>query len=84
MFLAGRWHTLVLPAPPAGTSRADSLDVEVLQRTVLEPLLSVGDPRTDKRIDFVGGIRGTRSSSGSSRAARRPWRSRCFRSASTT
>jgi uncharacterized protein (DUF1015 family) len=30
-----------------------------LQRQVLEPLLEVGDPRTDKRIDFVGGIRGT-------------------------
>jgi uncharacterized protein (DUF1015 family) len=58
MYLAGRWHTLVLPAPSAGTSRADSLDVEVLQRTVLEPQLGVGDPRTDKRIDFVGGIRG--------------------------
>ena len=31
----------------------------MLQRAVLEPLLKVGDPRTDKRIDFVGGIRGT-------------------------
>ena len=48
-----------LPAPAAGTPRADALDVEVLQRAVLEPLLGVGDPRTDKRIDFVGGIRGT-------------------------
>jgi uncharacterized protein (DUF1015 family) len=35
------------------------LDVEVLQRRILEPFLKVGDPRTDKRIDFVGGIRGT-------------------------
>jgi uncharacterized protein (DUF1015 family) len=31
----------------------------VLQKQVLEPLLKVGDPRTDKRVDFVGGIRGT-------------------------
>ena len=59
MFLAGAWHTLELPAPAAGTSRADGLDVEVLQREVLGPLLKIGDVRTDKRIDFVGGIRGT-------------------------
>jgi len=58
VYLAGAWHTLRLPAPGAGASRADSLDVEVLQQRVLEPLLKVGDPRVDKRIDFVGGIRG--------------------------
>jgi uncharacterized protein (DUF1015 family) len=49
---------VTLPTPAAGASRADSLDVEVLQQRVLEPLLKVGDPRSDKRIDFVGGIRG--------------------------
>jgi uncharacterized protein (DUF1015 family) len=59
MFLAGRWYAVTLPPPPAGTPRADTLDVEVLQRVVLAPLLGVGDPRTDKRIEFVGGIRGT-------------------------
>jgi uncharacterized protein (DUF1015 family) len=58
MFLAGRWHTLTLGAPAPGTSRADALDVEQLQRQVLAPILKVGDPRTDKRIDFIGGIRG--------------------------
>jgi uncharacterized protein (DUF1015 family) len=58
MYLAGRWHRLALPPAPAGTPRADALDVEVLQRRVLEPLLKVGDPRSDKRIDFVGGVRG--------------------------
>ena len=58
MFLAGRWHTLELPAPAAGTPPSDALDVEVLQQRVLQPILGVGDPRTDKRIDFVGGIRG--------------------------
>jgi uncharacterized protein (DUF1015 family) len=58
LYLGGRWHTLVLPVPAAGTPRADALDVEVLQRQVLEPHLGVGDPRTDKRVDFVGGIRG--------------------------
>lgn len=58
MFLAGAWHTLTLPASPAGTSRADTLDVEVLHREVLGPVLGIGDIRTDKRVDFVGGIRG--------------------------
>ena len=59
MWLDGRWYAIALPAPDAGASRADSLDVEVLQRRILEPILRVGDPRVDKRIDFVGGIRGT-------------------------
>jgi uncharacterized protein (DUF1015 family) len=36
-----------------------SLDVSLLQDRVLSPILGIGDPRTDKRIDFVGGIRGT-------------------------
>jgi uncharacterized protein (DUF1015 family) len=58
MYLAGRWHRLTLPAVALGTPRAESLDVEVLQRRVLEPLLKIGDPRSDKRIDFVGGARG--------------------------
>jgi uncharacterized protein (DUF1015 family) len=59
MYLAGRWHTLTLPASPAGTAHADTLGVAVLQREVLGPLLGIGDVRTDKRIDFVGGARGT-------------------------
>jgi uncharacterized protein (DUF1015 family) len=59
MFLDGRWHALALRPPPPGTVRSDALDVEQLQRQVLGPLLGVGDARTDKRIDFVGGVRGT-------------------------
>jgi len=59
MHLAGRWYTLTLAPPAPGTSRADALDVEQLQRQVLAPQLKVGDPRTDKRIEFIGGIRGT-------------------------
>jgi uncharacterized protein (DUF1015 family) len=60
MFLAGAWYALDLSgAAPADGSRAGSLDVALLQRHVLEPLLKVGDVRTDKRIDFVGGARGT-------------------------
>jgi uncharacterized protein (DUF1015 family) len=35
------------------------LDVDLLQASVLEPILKIKDPRTDSRIDFVGGIRGT-------------------------
>jgi uncharacterized protein (DUF1015 family) len=60
IYLAGRWHRLELD--PAGIDRADpiaSLDVSLLQDRVLSPILGIGDPRTDKRIDFVGGIRGT-------------------------
>jgi uncharacterized protein (DUF1015 family) len=59
MFLDGAWHTLTLPAPASGASRADSLDVEVLHQHVLAPLLEIGDVRADKRIDFIGGSRGT-------------------------
>ena len=60
VYLAGRWHTLELPATPAGSSTIAGLDVSKLQEGVLAPLLGIEDPRTDKRIDFVGGIRGTR------------------------
>jgi uncharacterized protein (DUF1015 family) len=59
MYLDGQWHSIELPASPAGTPRADALAVAVLQREVLDPLLGIGDVRTDKRIEFVGGVRGT-------------------------
>jgi uncharacterized protein (DUF1015 family) len=59
MFLDRRWHVLTLPPPPASAGPADRLDVERLQQTVLAPLLGIGDPRTDRRIDFIGGVRGT-------------------------
>jgi uncharacterized protein (DUF1015 family) len=59
MFLDGQWHTIVLGDPPRGLEAADRLDVSRLQDTVLTPLLGIGDVRTDKRIDFVGGARGT-------------------------
>ena len=59
MYLAGRWHTVALADPAAGAAPADRLDVALLQDQVLAPLLGIADPRTDKRIDFVGGIRGT-------------------------
>lgn len=60
MFLAGRWHELALRSDaekPSGV--VNSLDVSILQERLLDPVLGIKDVRTDKRIDFVGGIRGT-------------------------
>jgi uncharacterized protein (DUF1015 family) len=59
MFLDGAWHTIELGPAPAASGAADRLDVSRLQDQVLAPLLGIGDVRTDKRIDFVGGARGT-------------------------
>jgi uncharacterized protein (DUF1015 family) len=60
MYLDGKWHVLDLwGAAPADGSRASGLDVALLQHHVLGPFLKIGDVRTDKRIDFVGGARGT-------------------------
>ena len=58
MYLAGAWHTVVLGPAPAAASVADGLDVSLLQDGILAPLLGIADVRTDKRIDFVGGVRG--------------------------
>ena len=59
MYLDGRWHRL---AAKPGTYPADDpigrLDVSILQDNLLAPVLGIADPRTDKRVDFVGGIRG--------------------------
>jgi uncharacterized protein (DUF1015 family) len=60
MCLAGRWYTIDLGRSKAGGDRIGSLDVSLLQQHVLDPLLGIKDVRTDKRIDFVGGARGTR------------------------
>ena len=59
MFLGGAWHTIEMTPAPAGTDPAGQLDVSRLHDLVLAPLLGIGDVRTDKRIDFVGGARGT-------------------------
>jgi len=59
MYLGGQWYALSLKQPPgAGASPVARLDVSLLQERLLAPLLGIGDPRTDKRIDFIGGIRG--------------------------
>jgi uncharacterized protein (DUF1015 family) len=60
MYLNGRWYGLALPddaTRPSGV--VDSLDVSILQDRLLDPILGIKDVRSDKRIDFVGGIRGT-------------------------
>ncbi len=59
LYVGGAWYRLTLPTgftPPADPVAA--LDVSVLQERLLAPVLGIGDPRRDARIDFVGGIRG--------------------------
>ncbi len=59
LYLDGTWRLLVSPA--AFREAADPvarLDVAILSETILRPILGIEDPRTDPRIDFVGGIRG--------------------------
>jgi uncharacterized protein (DUF1015 family) len=60
MYLDGVWYTIEMGDAPASQPLADRLDVNRLQESVLAPLLGIGDVRTDKRIDFVGGARGAR------------------------
>lgn len=59
MYLKGTWYKLTAKQ---GTFDANdpvkSLDVSIMQDNLLNPILGIGDPRTDKRIDFIGGIRG--------------------------
>jgi uncharacterized protein (DUF1015 family) len=59
LYLAGRWYGLELGEAEPGTDPAAALDVSRLQDLVLAPVLGIHDVRTDKRIDFVGGIRGS-------------------------
>lgn len=57
LFLAGRWYAVAWDAADIADP-VGRLDVSVLQDRVLGPLLGIGDPRTDERIEFSGGIRG--------------------------
>jgi len=60
MYLAGRWYLVALPESKIDTSDpVGSLDYTLLYDHVLAPILGIGDIRSDARIDFVGGIRGT-------------------------
>lgn len=59
MFLDGKWY--ILKAKPSAYDDSDEvgrLDVTILQQNLITPVFGIEDPRTDKRIDFVGGIRG--------------------------
>ncbi|TNE73963.1 DUF1015 domain-containing protein [bacterium] len=58
VFYSGAWNTYILPATN-GFAVADKLDVSRLSEYILQPILGIQDQRTDKRIHFVGGIRGT-------------------------
>ena len=58
MYLDGQWYRLVANTSMYADDPISVLDVTILQNTILSPLLGIADPRTDKRIDFVGGIRG--------------------------
>jgi uncharacterized protein (DUF1015 family) len=58
MFLHGAWRRLRIRRTLIPRDPVASLDVSLLQANLLAPLLGIADPRTDKRIDFVGGIRG--------------------------
>lgn len=60
LYLEGKWHSLHFRPHFAATSDPiEKLDVTLLQKYVLQPLFGIDDPRTSKRINFVGGIRGT-------------------------
>lgn len=58
MYIGGEWYTLT-PSFEISSDPIESLDVTIIQKRILAPLLGIEDPRKDKRIDFVGGIRGT-------------------------
>ncbi len=59
MYLEGKWYSLEFKPELIKTDDpVASLDVSIMQNEILNPILGIGDPRTDKRIDFVGGIRG--------------------------
>jgi len=58
MYLENKWYRLVAREGTYTTDPIGILDVTILQNNVLDKLLGIKDPRTDKRIDFVGGIRG--------------------------
>lgn len=58
MYLSGVWYMLKVKQEFVSDDPVKGLDVSVLQDQLLGPVLGIGDPRTDKRIDFIGGIRG--------------------------
>ena len=60
LFIKDKWYTLSFKKELLVDDPVEGLDVSILQNNVLKPLFNIDDPKTDKRIDFVGGIRGTK------------------------
>ncbi len=58
VYVDGKWHSIRWDIEETADT-IERLDVSVLQDRLLTPILGIGDPRTDERVDFVGGIRGT-------------------------
>ena len=58
MYLAGKWYELTIKEEDKSDDPVEGLDVSLLQKLFLDPVLGIKDPKTDDRIDFVGGIRG--------------------------
>ncbi len=58
MYLAGKWYGCRIPEGEIPDHPVAGLDVSILQEKLLSPVLGIEDPKTDDRIDFVGGIRG--------------------------
>ncbi len=58
MYITGKWYILTAKKEILSEDPVDGLDVAILQNNLLEPVLGIHDPKTDSRIDFVGGIRG--------------------------
>lgn len=58
MCLAGKWYGLTIRECDKSCDPVDGLDVSLLQKLLFDPALNIKDPKTDARIDFVGGIRG--------------------------
>jgi uncharacterized protein (DUF1015 family) len=58
MALGGRWYRLVLRAAPTSADPIERLPITLLTHNIIAPIFGITDPRTDKRIDFVGGGRG--------------------------
>lgn len=58
MYLAGNWYRCKISPDEIPEDPVEGLDVSLLQKKLLAPVLGIQDPKTDSRIDFVGGIRG--------------------------
>src|SRR5690606_19078888 len=58
MYMGGQWYRLTARPGTYSTDQIGVLDVSVVQKNILSEILEIHDTRTDKRVDFVGGIRG--------------------------